>query len=52
MKLCNRNLLQPSQIRADVVTCPLSAITASLKYFLTDSSLVAFLADAKSKGFN
>jgi transaldolase len=41
------HIINCAQIGADVVTCPLSAITALLKHPLTDSGLATFLADAK-----
>jgi transaldolase len=41
------HIINCAQIGADVVTCPLSAITALLKHPLTDSGLAQFLADAK-----
>lgn len=41
------HIIQCAKIGADVVTCPLSAITALLKHPLTDSGLAQFLADAK-----
>ncbi|MDF2436485.1 MAG: fsa [Bacteroidota bacterium] len=41
------HIIDCAQIGADVVTCPLSAITALLKHPLTDSGLAQFLADAK-----
>ena len=41
------HIINCAKIGADVVTCPLSAITALLKHPLTDSGLAQFLADAK-----
>lgn len=41
------HIIQCATIGADVVTCPLSAITALLKHPLTDSGLEQFLKDAK-----
>lgn len=41
------HIVNCAMIGADVVTCPLSAITALLKHPLTDSGLAQFLADAK-----
>ena len=41
------HIINCAQIGADVVTCPLSAITALLKHPLTDSGLAQFLAEAK-----
>jgi transaldolase len=41
------HLIQCAEIGADVVTCPLSVITALLKHPLTDSGLATFLADHK-----
>lgn len=41
------HIVNCAQIGADVVTCPLSAITALLKHPLTDNGLAQFLADAK-----
>ena len=41
------HIIECATIGADVVTCPLSAITALLKHPLTDSGLATFLADAK-----
>ena len=41
------HIIDCAKIGADVVTCPLSAITALLKHPLTDSGLAQFLADAK-----
>lgn len=41
------HIIDCATIGADVVTCPLSAITALLKHPLTDSGLAQFLADAK-----
>ena len=41
------HIINCAQIGADVVTCPLTAITALLKHPLTDSGLAQFLADAK-----
>lgn len=41
------HIINCAQIGADVVTCPLNAITALLKHPLTDSGLAQFLADAK-----
>ncbi len=41
------HIIECAKIGADVVTCPLSAITALLKHPLTDSGLAQFLADAK-----
>ena len=41
------HIINCAQIGADVVTCPLSAITALSKHPLTDSGLAQFLADAK-----
>jgi transaldolase len=41
------HLIQCAEIGADVVTCPLSVITALLKHPLTDSGLEKFLADHK-----
>lgn len=41
------HIINCAQIGADVVTCPLSAITALLKHPLTDNGLAQFLADAK-----
>ncbi len=41
------HIIQCASIGADVVTCPLSAITALLKHPLTDSGLEQFLKDAK-----
>ncbi|MFL5763037.1 MAG: fructose-6-phosphate aldolase [Bacteroidia bacterium] len=41
------HIINCAQIGADVVTCPLSAITALLKHPLTDIGLAQFLADAK-----
>lgn len=40
------HIIQCATIGADVVTCPLSAITALLKHPLTDSGLEQFLKDA------
>ncbi|MBL7884873.1 MAG: fructose-6-phosphate aldolase [Bacteroidia bacterium] len=42
-----RHSINCAQMGADVVTCPLNAITALLKHPLTDSGLAQFLADAK-----
>ena len=42
------HIVNCAQIGADVVTCPLSAITALLKHPLTDIGLAKFLEDAKS----
>src|SRR6187549_597151 len=41
------HIIQCAKIGADVITAPLSAITALLKHPLTDSGLAQFLADAK-----
>jgi len=41
------HIIECAKIGSDVVTCPLSAITALLKHPLTDSGLAQFLADAK-----
>lgn len=41
------HLLKCAEIGADVVTCPLSVITALLNHPLTDSGLAKFLADHK-----
>jgi transaldolase len=41
------HIVQCAKIGADVVTCPLTAITALLKHPLTDIGLAQFLADAK-----
>lgn len=41
------HIIECAKIGADVVTCPLSVITALLKHPLTDSGLAQFLADAK-----
>jgi len=41
------HIIQCAKIGADVVTCPLTAITALLKHPLTDIGLAQFLADAK-----
>ncbi|HVA98850.1 MAG TPA: fructose-6-phosphate aldolase [Bacteroidia bacterium] len=41
------HIINCAKIGADVVTCPLSAITALLKHPLTDIGLAQFLADAK-----
>ena len=41
------HIIECAKIGADVVTCPLSAITALLKHPLTDSGLAQFLADAQ-----
>lgn len=41
------HIIECAKIGADVVTCPLNAITALLKHPLTDSGLAQFLADAK-----
>jgi transaldolase len=41
------HIIECATIGADVVTCPLSAITALLKHPLTDSGLEQFLKDAK-----
>jgi transaldolase len=41
------HIINCAQIGADVVTCPLSAITALLKHPLTDIGLAQFLADAR-----
>jgi len=41
------HIIDCAKIGADVVTCPLSVITALLKHPLTDSGLAQFLADAK-----
>lgn len=41
------HIIECATIGADVVTCPLNAITALLKHPLTDSGLAQFLADAK-----
>ena len=41
------HIIDCAKIGADVVTCPLNAITALLKHPLTDSGLAQFLADAK-----
>ncbi|MBA3970876.1 MAG: fructose-6-phosphate aldolase [Bacteroidetes bacterium] len=41
------HIINCAMIGADVVTCPLSAITALLKHPLTDSGLAQFLEDAK-----
>ncbi len=40
-------IIECATIGADVVTCPLTAITALLKHPLTDSGLEQFLKDAK-----
>ncbi len=40
------HIIDCAKIGADVVTCPLSAITALLKHPLTDIGLAQFLADA------
>lgn len=40
------HIISCAKIGADVVTCPLSAITALLKHPLTDIGLAQFLADA------
>lgn len=39
------HIIQCAEVGADVVTCPLSAITALLKHPLTDSGLEQFLKD-------
>ncbi|MGL1884944.1 MAG: fructose-6-phosphate aldolase [Reichenbachiella sp.] len=39
------HLIKCAEVGADVVTCPLSAITGLLKHPLTDSGLAQFLAD-------
>ncbi|WP_375417460.1 fructose-6-phosphate aldolase [uncultured Hymenobacter sp.] len=39
------HLIQCAEIGADVVTCPLSVITALLQHPLTDKGLATFLAD-------
>lgn len=41
------HIIECATIGADVVTCPLNAITALLKHPLTDTGLAQFLADAK-----
>ena len=41
------HIIECATIGADVVTCPLNAITALLKHPLTDSGLEQFLKDAK-----
>ncbi|MEI6021340.1 MAG: fructose-6-phosphate aldolase [Bacteroidota bacterium] len=41
------HIIECAKIGADVVTCPLGAITALLKHPLTDIGLAQFLADAK-----
>ncbi|HXA02943.1 MAG TPA: fructose-6-phosphate aldolase [Cytophagaceae bacterium] len=41
------HLLKCAELGADVVTCPLSVITALLKHPLTDQGLEKFLADYK-----
>ncbi|HRG39330.1 MAG TPA: fructose-6-phosphate aldolase, partial [Bacteroidia bacterium] len=41
------HIIECATIGADVVTCPLTAITALLKHPLTDSGLEQFLKDAK-----
>ena len=41
------HIIECATIGADVVTCPLGAITALLKHPLTDIGLAQFLADAK-----
>src|SRR6187399_3181279 len=41
------HIVNCAKIGADVITAPLSAITALLKHPLTDSGLAQFLADAK-----
>jgi len=41
------HIIECAKIGADVVTCPLTAITALLKHPLTDIGLAQFLADAK-----
>jgi transaldolase len=41
------HIIECATIGADVVTCPLNAITALLKHPLTDIGLAQFLADAK-----
>jgi transaldolase len=41
------HIIQCAQIGADVITAPLSAITALLNHPLTDKGLAQFLADAK-----
>ncbi|MBA3681881.1 MAG: fructose-6-phosphate aldolase [Bacteroidota bacterium] len=41
------HIIECAKIGADVITAPLSAITALLKHPLTDSGLAQFLADAK-----
>jgi transaldolase len=41
------HLVQCAEIGADVVTCPLSVITALLNHPLTDIGLAKFLADHK-----
>jgi transaldolase len=41
------HLLKCAELGADVVTCPLSVITALLKHPLTDQGLEKFLADHK-----
>jgi len=41
------HIIQCAKIGADVVTCPLTAITALLKHPLTDIGLAQFLSDAK-----
>jgi transaldolase len=41
------HIIQCATIGADVVTCPLNAITALLKHPLTDSGLEQFLNDAR-----
>jgi len=41
------HLIQCAEIGADVVTCPLSVITALINHPLTDKGLATFLADHK-----
>lgn len=41
------HIIECARIGADVITAPLSAISALLKHPLTDSGLAQFLADAK-----
>jgi transaldolase len=41
------HIIQCAEVGADVVTCPLSAITALLNHPLTDAGLEKFLADYK-----
>lgn len=41
------HIIECAKIGSDVITAPLSAITALLKHPLTDSGLAQFLADAK-----